>query len=62
MKHKGQEMKQRSELVSEGVKGALKGMAEDFSRHFHELHTDLDNRLTALKSKIGSSGRSEDKK
>ena len=62
MKHKGQEMKERSELVSEGVKGALKGMAEDFSRHLHELHTDLDNRLTALKSKIGSSGRSEDKK
>jgi phage shock protein A len=57
-----EEMKERSELVSEGVKGALKGMAEDFSRHLHELHTDLDNRLTALKSKIGSSGRSEDKK
>ena len=62
IKHKGQELKERSELVSEGVKGALKGMAEDFSRHLDELHTDLDNRLTALKSKLGSSGRSEDKK
>ena len=37
-------------------------MAEDFSRHLGELHTDLDNRLTALKSKVESSGRSEDKK
>ena len=62
MKQKGQEMKERSSLVSEGVKGALKGMAEDFSRHLDELHTDLDNRLTALKSKVESSGRSEDKK
>ncbi|HEX5545143.1 MAG TPA: hypothetical protein VFX10_06555 [Nitrospira sp.] len=62
MKQKGQEMKERSSLVSEGVKGALKGMAEDFSRHLDELHTDLDNRLTALKSKVESSWRSEDKK
>lgn len=62
IKHKGQEMKERSEFVSEGVKGALKGMAEDFSRHLNEFHTDLDHRLTALKSKIGSPGRSEDKK
>ncbi|MDF0653085.1 MAG: hypothetical protein P0121_16655 [Nitrospira sp.] len=62
MKHKGQEMKERSELLSEGVKGALKGMAEDFSRHLGELHTDLDKRLTALKSKVESSGQSEDKK
>lgn len=61
LKHKGQEMKERSERVSEGVKGALKGMAEDFSRHLGELHTDLDKRLTALKSKVESSG-SEDKK
>lgn len=62
IKHKGQEMKERSERVSEGVKGALKGMAEDFSRHLGELHTDLDNRLTALKSKVESSGQSEAKK
>ena len=62
MKHKGQEMKERSELLSEGVKGALKGMAEDFSRHLGELHTDLDKRLTALKGKVESSGRSEAKK
>lgn len=62
MKHKGQEMKERSERLSEGVKGALKGMAEDFSRHLGELHTDLDKRLTALKSKIESSERSEDKR
>ncbi|MDF0677008.1 MAG: hypothetical protein P0120_22135 [Nitrospira sp.] len=62
MKHKGQEMKERSGLLSEGVKGALKGMAEDFSRHLGELHTDLDKRLTALKSKVESSGQSEDKK
>ncbi|WHZ26558.1 MAG: hypothetical protein OJF51_001353 [Nitrospira sp.] len=62
IQHKGQEMKERSQRVSEGVKGALKGMAEDFSRHLGELHTDLDNRLTALKSKVESSGRSEDKK
>jgi hypothetical protein len=48
--------------VSEGIKGALKGMAEDFSRHLGELHTDLDNRLSALKSKVESSGRSEAKK
>lgn len=62
LKHKGQEMKERSSLVSEGVKGALKGMAEDFSRHLSELHTDLDKRLTALKSKVESSGRSDAKK
>lgn len=62
IKHKGQEMKERSERISEGVKGALKGMAEDFSRHLGELHTDLDNRLTALKSKVESSGQSEAKK
>ena len=62
MKHKGQEMQERSERVSEGIKGALKGMAEDFSRHLGELHTDLDNRLSALKSKVESSGQSEAKK
>jgi hypothetical protein len=62
MKHKGQEMKERSGLMVEEVKGALKGMAEDFARHLNEFHTDLDSRLIALKSKIGSPGRSEDTK
>lgn len=62
MKHKGQEMKERSALLSEGVKGALKGMAEDLSRHLGELHTDLDKRLTSLKGKVESPGQPEAKK